>query len=180
MYCTTLVFSLLAHFSRVSPKVFPGGNLDKQDESIQMTAIRETFEETGLLLATRHTQSTPSPLSDHSVLHNARHAIHNHNLNFQDFLRKHDLLPDTESLLPFTSWITPPDAPRYFNTSHSSRNLRNERSCRRFHTQFFVSFLPSASAVGFLSGDKEEVVPTSGQHADFGDNVQADLDYYIL
>ncbi|KAG5647318.1 hypothetical protein DXG03_000856 [Asterophora parasitica] len=123
------------HFGGVH--VFPGGNLDRnQDTSIAMTAIRETFEESGLLLASSSKSSTV--LSD-EFLDDSRAKIHSQKLNFQSFLSDHGLTPDIASLLPFTQWITPVNVPR------------------RFHTQFYVTFL-SASA-GFSSGAKQDRIP---------------------
>ncbi|KDR81733.1 hypothetical protein GALMADRAFT_135138 [Galerina marginata CBS 339.88] len=120
--------------------VFPGGNLDKkQDQSLAMTAIRETFEESGLLLASSGISSRHGP-SD-SVLDEARHAIHQQKLRFQDFLQSQNLQPDVGSLLPFTQWITPVGPPR------------------RFHTQFFVAFLRKAPSSGFSSGAKQDRIP---------------------
>ncbi|KAJ6531644.1 hypothetical protein DFH09DRAFT_933607 [Mycena vulgaris] len=115
--------------------VFPGGNLDaEQDTSLGVTAIRETFEEAGLLLA-----SGPAP-SD-AVLDAARHAIHAGKTPFQAFLTDHGLTADLQALLPFTQWITPVFAPR------------------RFHTQFYVAFLGVASPTGFSSGAREDRIP---------------------
>ncbi|KAF9482816.1 hypothetical protein BDN70DRAFT_874629 [Pholiota conissans] len=118
--------------------VFPGGNLDKQDQSFALTAIRETFEESGLLLA--FPISSGPPPSD-AVLDEARHAIHQQKLLFQDFLQSCNLKADINSLLPFTQWITPVGPPR------------------RFHTQFYVAFLPAAPSSGFTSGAKQERIP---------------------
>ncbi|KIK58202.1 hypothetical protein GYMLUDRAFT_45414 [Collybiopsis luxurians FD-317 M1] len=118
--------------------VFPGGNYDKkQDSSLRITAIRETFEESGLLIA--------SPLSGRippdSVLDEARFAVHGQKKTFQDFLNEYRLKADVDALLPFTAWITPAGPPK------------------RFHTQFFVTFLPGASASGFTAGSKQERIP---------------------
>ncbi|EJD02242.1 uncharacterized protein FOMMEDRAFT_134824 [Fomitiporia mediterranea MF3/22] len=117
--------------------VFPGGNYDSaQDSSLEMTAIRETFEETGVLLASRVTGSEDSGIPE-SLCDEARKAIHAGKRLFTDFLSEHGLVADTSSLLPFSTWVTPSDSPV------------------RFRAKFFVTFLPVASA---LSG------PSSGTH----------------
>ncbi|KAG7448213.1 uncharacterized protein BT62DRAFT_930308 [Guyanagaster necrorhizus] len=121
--------------------VFPGGNYDqKQDTSLPVTAIRETFEESGLLVGV-----TGSSLPTSPILEAARHAIHSQKLLFQTFLDKNQLSVRTDSdvLLPFTEWVTPVDAPR------------------RFHARFYIAFLDSAalSSSVFSSGHKQEQLP---------------------
>lgn len=76
-----------------------------------MTAIRETFEEAGVLLASQSSGSRASELPD-SAFDEARKAIHAGKLLFTDFLTKNGLVPNTTSLLPFSSWITPPNIAR--------------------------------------------------------------------
>ena len=81
-----------------------------------MTAIRETFEETGLLLASAMTsesgelpllsQSSPPSLSE-VALDASRESIHTGRTLFRDFLKQHALSADVKDLLPFTEWITP-------------------------------------------------------------------------
>ncbi|EJF66135.1 hypothetical protein DICSQDRAFT_132280 [Dichomitus squalens LYAD-421 SS1] len=121
--------------------VFPGGNYDKkQDEGqgLPFTAIREVFEESGLLLV--HPSSSGLPID--AELDKAREAIHAQKRLLNDFLIEHDLKPNVEGLLPFTTWITPPIYPR------------------RFRTQFYVTFLDETRSAGFSSGDKQERLPT--------------------
>ncbi|KLO19157.1 hypothetical protein SCHPADRAFT_818464 [Schizopora paradoxa] len=118
--------------------VFPGGNYDPhQDSSITMTAIRETFEEAGILLASRRSGTSDSTDLSTEVIDEARKAIYSGKQQMSAFLSNHNLQADVDSLLPFSEWITPPPVPR------------------RFHTRFYVAFLPLASA---LSG------PMTGAH----------------
>ena len=96
--------------------MFPGGNYDEDDGSHQVTAIRETFEEAGLLLAKNcptppSERSTPLQL-DQDALNNARRSILLGQTLFGKFLRDVGLIPAVEELLPFTEWITPVQAPR--------------------------------------------------------------------
>lgn len=80
-----------------------------------MTAIRETFEETGLLLAS----STSRPLPSDAVLDASRESIHTGVTLFRDFSKQYALSVDLKALLPFTEWITPLGSPRCARfTSH--------------------------------------------------------------
>ena len=101
--------------------MFPGGNYDESDGSHRVTAIRETFEETGLLLARRKGRLTDSsveqslPLKfdlDQDALGRARRSILLGRTDFNGFLDEVGLAPAVDELLPFTEWITPVQVPR--------------------------------------------------------------------
>lgn len=77
-----------------------------------MTAIRETFEESGLLIASPSDKNSNSSIPPDSVLDEARLAVHAQKKNFVHFLNEHGLKADTQSLLPFTAWITPVGPPK--------------------------------------------------------------------
>ncbi|KAG2041910.1 hypothetical protein BDR03DRAFT_913811 [Suillus americanus] len=118
--------------------VFPGGNFEaEQDTSLEWTAIRETFEEAGLLLALSDTSSTLLDID----FTQAREAVHGGQTTFSTFLTNNNLRADVGALMPFTTWVTPPS------------------SARRFRTQFFVAFLKDSRSGGLYSG-KEEHLPT--------------------
>ncbi|KAH9945836.1 uncharacterized protein BXZ73DRAFT_95357 [Epithele typhae] len=127
--------------------VFPGGNWDEKQDGeggLALTAIRELFEETGLLLA--HPPPSGRMPSD-AELDAAREDIHAQRRMFTDFLAQHALRPNVEALLPFTQWITPP-----------------MMSPRRFHAHFYVAFLldasPASSSSSPTTGDRHDRLPT--------------------
>lgn len=81
-----------------------------------MTAIRETFEETGVLLLASEPEELqelpqrsppPSPSLSEAALDASRESIHTGRTLFRDFLKEHALSADVKALLPFTEWITP-------------------------------------------------------------------------
>ncbi|MBS4046035.1 NUDIX domain-containing protein [Ferrovibrio sp.] len=88
--------------------VFPGGAVDAADATLatgnaadatlRVTAIRETYEECGLLLAEPEPEAV-APAAD-----------------FQTLLRKGGFALATDRLVPFAHWITPPHLPKRFDT----------------------------------------------------------------
>ena len=96
-------------YAELSPG-FSWGNADVgQDSNPEMTAIRETFEESGLLIGSSDGSSS---WPEDSVLAEARKSIHSQRTSFQAFLHEHRLKANISSLLPFTTWVTPTSAPR--------------------------------------------------------------------
>lgn len=141
-----------------SAHVFPGGNLSpfhegalplppagspdrhRDSPAYRLAAIRETFEESGILLARRRRRrrlpsSSPDdngngsgnddsghdgfpllavPEADRD---RARRDVHGDRLHFADWVRR-DLggAPCADELVPFTRWVTPPNLPRRFTT----------------------------------------------------------------
>ncbi|KAH8822717.1 hypothetical protein DL96DRAFT_1618923, partial [Flagelloscypha sp. PMI_526] len=76
----------------------PGGNADMQDaNNFKMTAIRETFEESGLLMV----KNRRGILDDPEKLYQAREDLHSRKKDFPDFLEKNGLQPELDALLPF-------------------------------------------------------------------------------
>jgi 8-oxo-dGTP pyrophosphatase MutT (NUDIX family) len=105
--------------------VFPGGSVDPEDASVQWhgsppqglgvpderaralvcAAIRETFEESGVLIADG---SGPDPED--------RRALLAGEMSFGEVLARHGLALSPDLVTPWARWVTPEAAPRRFDT----------------------------------------------------------------
>lgn len=113
--------------------VFPGGKLDAQDldpawgvealgsaqldaeaRGLRICAIRETFEETGILLAHRQDGRDENVIDGASDLRSAVACGH---LSFRDMVRGLGLRLDLEALIPFGRWVTPARQPIRFDAA---------------------------------------------------------------
>lgn len=116
--------------------VFPGGRVDEADAGLQsycdglddaeasrrigvargglvfwVAAVRECFEECGLLLATDATGAPPA-----RDLAKDRAALNNGSLDFDDLCRTAGLRLSADRLMYYNHWTTPPGPPRRFST----------------------------------------------------------------
>ncbi|KAL2270782.1 hypothetical protein VTJ83DRAFT_153 [Remersonia thermophila] len=151
--------------SFASAHVFPGGNLSsfhdgtlpspgdpayhRDGPAYRLAAIRETFEESGILLAKKLGQSREAGLLQlaDDVREAGRKLVHANKVKFADWLREHGGEPDIDNLIPFTRWITPHGPPR------------------RFTTQMYLYFLPTSAAdapvgPGGLLRSSQTLIPT--------------------
>jgi 8-oxo-dGTP pyrophosphatase MutT (NUDIX family) len=116
--------------------VFPGGRVEPSDASLPWAgsapaeaalvgaAVRETFEETGVLLGV--------PGLD---LGSARADVEAGRLAFGALLREHGATVDPSGLHPWARWVTP------------------QGESRRYDTRFFVAALPSGAAPAAVTSE---------------------------
>ena len=119
--------------------VFPGGAVDAEDSSYEIAAIRECFEEAGVLLARTATGTTvrfDDPVS-HERFTDYRHVVHAGERSMTSVLMAEDLVAQSDELLWVAHWVTP------FG------------EVRRFDTRFFVVAMPDDQTP--LHDDKETV-----------------------
>lgn len=112
--------------------VFPGGKTHEDDHSphwefrtlgwgsalpekrpLRIAAVREAYEESGILLA-RHPDGSPFRADERA--HAARDDVANNRRKFIDLVEELDVHLDLEALSIFAHWITPPLTPKRFDT----------------------------------------------------------------
>lgn len=76
-------------------------------------AVRETFEETGTLLAS---DTEGNIVTDSSKYHEQRKALESHELSFSDFMAAEGLAVRADLLRPWANWVTPPKNPVRYDT----------------------------------------------------------------
>ena len=135
-----------------SAHVFPGGNVAERhdgrvpppesherhadSEVYRMAAIRECFEESGILLARNNGfgRLIEVPQAEREE---GRKAIHSNKTTFPEWLAKKGGRADIDGLIPFTRWVTPTNVPK------------------RFTTQMYLYFLPTMSSTSLQESSKD-------------------------
>jgi 8-oxo-dGTP pyrophosphatase MutT (NUDIX family) len=101
--------------------VFPGGKVDTGDRNravasvgdpFAIAAIRETFEECGILLARRAAEGVMLSAAALADLLGRQSSV----ADFGAFVDRAGLALATDALVPFAHWITPADQPKRFDT----------------------------------------------------------------
>ncbi|WP_229373374.1 NUDIX hydrolase [Umezawaea beigongshangensis] len=119
--------------------VFPGGGVDQRDadatvawagpgadwwarafdctpelaRALVCAAVRETFEESGVLLAG---PDATSVVADTTPFADARRALVEREVSFAEFLAANSLVLRADLLRPWANWVTPEEEPRRYDT----------------------------------------------------------------
>ncbi|MFT3715760.1 MAG: NUDIX domain-containing protein [Gordonia sp. (in: high G+C Gram-positive bacteria)] len=139
--------------------VFPGGGVDVRDSDVDVSwvgpepgwwaerlstdenlaralvaaAVRETFEECGVLLAGTADAVVPDP----SEYADDRRRLESHELSFAEFLDANGLALRADLLAPMANWITPKPEPR------------------RYDTRFFLAAVPDGQTADGATSEAE-------------------------
>jgi 8-oxo-dGTP pyrophosphatase MutT (NUDIX family) len=100
------------------PELYTGGDgLDAADLSFRIAAIRETFEESGILLARSQGSNALVDAKQASGIEAAhRTALCEGKTTFQKILTDNSMLLALDELVPYAHWITPEGMPKRFDT----------------------------------------------------------------
>ncbi len=116
--------------------VFPGGSVHAEDrllgDSLRGAAVRELFEELGILLARNPRGPATEADADRIRLRLA------HGISFPTALKEAHLEPALDELAYFARWVTP------------------EQLRRRFDTRFYLARLPAGQEVHPQPGEVDE------------------------
>ncbi|WP_285505603.1 NUDIX hydrolase [Actinokineospora sp. NBRC 105648] len=142
--------------------VFPGGGVDRRDadasvawhgppaawwaerfgcaeplaRALVCAAVRETFEESGVLLAGPDGSSV---VSDTRPFHAARQQLVDREFSFAQFLSDHGLVLRADLLRPWANWVTPAEEPR------------------RYDTRFFLAVMPTGQRADGATTEAQDV-----------------------
>ncbi len=102
-----------------------------------VAVARECFEECGVLLSRDDSGAIGVPSAHRAQLRVQRQRLLQDEVTWHDLLRRHDLTIASDRLVYFSHWLTPPSAPR------------------RFDTRFFLAALPEGEVA--LSDTQETI-----------------------
>jgi 8-oxo-dGTP pyrophosphatase MutT (NUDIX family) len=99
------------------PELYSGGGLDEAAVSFRIAAIRETFEESGILLARPSGSTTLVDAKRASEIEAASRALLcEGKTTFLKVLTDNAMLLTLDGLVPYAHWITPEGMPKRFDT----------------------------------------------------------------
>ena len=111
---------------------------EAQARALVCAAVRETFEESGVLLAGTTEDNLVGDTTG-TEWERDRAALVDRSLGFVDFLSRRDLVMRTDLLHAWAHWITPEFEPR------------------RYDTRFFVAAIPPEQGTRHVSGEADRV-----------------------
>lgn len=96
------------------------GDFDSAEQAARISAIREAYEEAGIILARpRSARGSGAAMVGQDMvmaLHPMRAAVDRRETSFLELIQKHDLVLALDALVHFGHWITPDMMPKRFDT----------------------------------------------------------------
>ncbi len=132
---------------------------DADQRALRIAAIREVFEEAGILLAKRY---DGAPMSGEVCPMDVRLAVDTGTVRFIDVLQDLEAKLDLAALTVFARWITPPLTPKRFDTWFYAVNAPAEQvaACDGRETVDAEWIAPSEALRLAASGERKVIFPT--------------------
>jgi 8-oxo-dGTP pyrophosphatase MutT (NUDIX family) len=161
--------------------VFPGGRVDPADSapplyerirglpsdpvpeaSFWTAALRELFEETGVLLARDGEGCWAPDASSDRAIEASRRALMDDEVSLMDVLEKHRLTLDAGDVVHLAHWVTPVVEPRRYDTHFFAATLPEGRAARHDPREMTDTawIRPGDALDRFRHGDLPMVFPT--------------------
>ncbi|MEV7193958.1 NUDIX hydrolase [Streptomyces sp. NPDC093510] len=130
-------------------------------QAIVCAAVRETYEEAGVLLAGRTPETVVGDTTGDDW-ESDREALVARDLSFADFLDRRDLYLRSDLLAAWARWITPEFEPRRYDTFFFVAALPEGQRTRNASTEAdrTVWIRPAEAAAGYDKGDLLMMPPT--------------------
>ena len=142
-----------------SAHAFEGDGLLPAERALRICAVREAFEESGILLA-RHATDAAWEIGPRAA--EGREAVAKGELAFRDLVATLGLKLDLGALVPFAHWITPARMPKRFDTRFYLMTAPADQlaACDGFET-VDAEWVPPAEALRLQqTGERTIVFPT--------------------
>jgi 8-oxo-dGTP pyrophosphatase MutT (NUDIX family) len=132
---------------------------DADQRGLRIAAIREVFEEAGILLARRR---DGQPMSGEACPMDVRQAVDRGETRFIDVVASLDAYLDLDALTVFARWITPPLTPKRFDTWFYAVNAPAEQlaACDGRETVDAEWIAPSEALRLAAAGERKVIFPT--------------------
>ncbi|MBV9973605.1 MAG: hypothetical protein JO135_09760 [Candidatus Eremiobacteraeota bacterium] len=129
---------------------------DRDRAALIVAALRELFEEGGVLLGNRANTALRT-----DSLQNAREALWRRSSDFPDVIEQHRLQLDASELELFSVWITPPNEARRFNAHFFVAKADDQAAAAdRFETHDEIWIAPEDALRQYGAGRFAMVYPT--------------------
>lgn len=143
----------------------PDSPTQRESAGLLVAAVRELFEEAGVLLAC---DASGKPLPDRAFepvraqLHEARAEVQSGRQRFDELLAALDVYANAGALQLFSQWITPPVYPRRYNAHFfvAEADADQAASADKFETHDGVWIAPEAALEHSSRGEFTMVYPT--------------------
>lgn len=161
-----------AHFDWVGPDAAYWAEQFRVDEALAeglvAAAVRETFEEAGVLLATEPDGDIVDVSSDE--WERERLALLNREHSLSELLQRRGLVLRADLMRPWAHWITPVQEPKRFDTAFFLARMPEGIHPRHISTEFdHTEWVPVQQAIAEAeSGARPMLPPTSVTIGDLG------------